>query len=719
MDCFACFQSLTRALRVGDVAAAKADSDQSGFSPLEHAVAVEWERVLGLPTGTVCLTDSFVELGGESLLALRVCQGTQCVLSGSLRSKDAEDGDFGMVTGPFAVTELLQAQSLGDYCGHLRRHGYSMPKAAVEEPARGEEAAHEESLWGRSGDGSMSWPQLRRSIHEKKQGQAAVELKALLAGASQAKVAHWCGLPVRGEARLEKGKARASHFNALHAAAYAGSADCVRLLLEKRAKLTATEGGSQLTAAHYGAISSASCLRLLLAAKAPLTVRDARGQSLLHAAARSGNAESLRCLMEYVKEQQDKGNKAPRAFRAGEGGSHGFLEWTDRWQRTAVHWATLNGHADVLAALLEYGANPKPALISESQMSKRTHMTQETPLDIARRLHGEDSPIMKILLAATSENGKSEDNAQAANEREVDERHRYLITIAEPRLEKLAVWELQERLQANVQRNKCRMFFSTASLPSVFFGLKAAEKICTVVLHATGDVLASFAEVRAGTGEGETLERQAAQWIFREASWDASLRRWKEFHGLPLQGDDVTFKITCRRKGERFKHVSSQALAVALASVLTRSKGWRAQVRRPDLEIRVLIGDQDLLVDFPLLYQGCVRHGGGEIAEAGLSQAVAWAMGRSAELLPGDSVLDPMCGRAVILVEAAMSWPKCRFGTGPTLQGASPNCHVLPCLLWMITLPKYSPFPLSEYKLTCTPLLSRGNSSQDEVKNIE
>eukprot|EP00931_Biecheleriopsis_adriatica_P088251 TRINITY_DN62615_c0_g1_i1.p1 TRINITY_DN62615_c0_g1~~TRINITY_DN62615_c0_g1_i1.p1 ORF type:complete len:247 (-),score=27.73 TRINITY_DN62615_c0_g1_i1:199-870(-) len=98
-----------------------------------------------------------------------------------------------------------------------------------------------------------------------------------------------------------------------------------------------------------------------------------------------------------------------------------------------------------------------------------------------------------------------------------------------------------------------------------------------------------------------------------------------------------------------------------MASVLQTSHGWRAQVRKPDFEVRVLIGDSELLVDIPLLFQGAVKIGGGELCEAGLSAPVAWAMGRTANLIPGDKVLDPMCGKAVILVEGALSWPSCHF----------------------------------------------------------
>ncbi|CAE7227279.1 SEP2, partial [Symbiodinium pilosum] len=89
---------------------------------------------------------------------------------------------------------------------------------------------------------------------------------------------------------------------------------------------------------HYAAMATgAGALNALLKAKAPLTVRDARGQSLLHAAARSGSTEALRRLLQAIRD----------------GRSRGLLEWSDRWARSAVHWAALNGHPEVLKILLE------------------------------------------------------------------------------------------------------------------------------------------------------------------------------------------------------------------------------------------------------------------------------------------------------------------------------------------------------------------------------
>ncbi|KAK3258519.1 hypothetical protein CYMTET_32441 [Cymbomonas tetramitiformis] len=49
-------------------------------------------------------------------------------------------------------------------------------------------------------------------------------------------------------------------------------------------------------------------------------------------------------------------------------------------------------------------------------------------------------------------------------------------------------------------------------------------------------------------------------------------------------------------------------------------------------------------------------HAGGLASLAGLHPRIAWALGRAADIGPGDVVLDPMCGRGLILLESARQW---------------------------------------------------------------
>jgi len=66
----------------------------------------------------------------------------------------------------------------------------------------------------------------------------------------------------------------------------------------------------------------------------------------------------------------------------------GRFDWPDRWFRTPVHWAVLNGNVPALEVLLEFGCNPMPG--SPSKMRKRNRRTSariETPIEMCERLY--------------------------------------------------------------------------------------------------------------------------------------------------------------------------------------------------------------------------------------------------------------------------------------------------------------------------------------------
>ncbi|CAE7839272.1 Thumpd2 [Symbiodinium necroappetens] len=234
------------------------------------------------------------------------------------------------------------------------------------------------------------------------------------------------------------------------------------------------------------------------------------------------------------------------------------------------------------------------------------------------------------------------------------------MTLSQGGLDKLASWELLRLGAKAMHRVQCRVFFCSDRAPAAIATLKSAEKVCAVVMRASG---ADVSEVIHGAGGfGPEAESAVAGWVAGAHGWKPALHTWWKFNG---RGDEdgvepLTFKITCRRSGKRFAQLSSQGVAVAAATAIASKQGWRAQVRRPDLEVRILVSDSDILVDLPLLVQS-IPSGGGELCSAGMAAPVAWALARSAELKQGDRVLDPMCGKAVILVEAALSWPNCHY----------------------------------------------------------
>jgi len=668
-------------------AEASAQDARASWPDLERRVADVWDRALALP-GAATLADSFPVLGGESLLALRACAALRYELCSEEDKGDEDEGpEFGMLGGAFAPAALLAAPSLAAYCEHLRQHGHAGAAGGAGVLAAAAAAA--------SAPGAVDWPAVRSAARRAEVG-AGERLAALLDAAPQEMALNWCGAGSR------RGNSQAQ-FTALHAAAQAGATECLQLLLSRRARPTTTEPGASMTPAHYAAMTSSACLRLLLEAGAPLPVRDNRGQSLLHAAARAGNSDSLRLLLATIDKRRD--SSGLRALRGGEG-TRALLEWTDRWARSAVHWAALNGHADALSVLLENGADAAPRLITSNQMAKRTHLSQEQPLALAIRVHGADSDVATLLAKAVARASavpeESGDQLECEAPKGRPQKAKapkgplYLLTLgSEMGLDRLAFWELSERLAAtHVKRLRCRIFFASAAVPALFSSLKSAEKLCAVVLQSDASAVSRVIEPNGGSPappESAVLEHALAQWIAKAELWEAAMKQWWDFNRDATSSEalsdeqraatQLTFKVTCRRSGKRFAHVSTNRLAVAMASALSASRGWKAQVRAPDLEVRVLLGDSDLLVDVPLLVQAAVPIGGGELVSSGLAAPVAWALARSAELRPGDRVLDPMCGKAVILIEASLCWPSCHYlgldVDTSQLEGAASNARML------------------------------------------
>lgn len=686
-------------------------SGDDAAAELERFVAGIWEQVLGMAPGSVTPTDNFLVIGGESLLALRAVSHLRYALveaGSSLAPEDAtqpvdadpDEAQFGMMSGAFAVQHLLAAPCLRAYSQHLRGFGYGAPLRGV----RGEVAGGASLPAAGDADAShvvlCDWPRVRDTAR-RTDASAATELSVLM-DTGQPSVLAWCGAEAR-RGRRGNGAGATGRFTALHAAAQGGAVDCLKLLLSRRARPTVVEGGAAMTPAHYAAMNSAACLELLIDAKAPVTLRDVRGQSLVHAAARTGNCESLRYLMGILCGAEGSTSQGlPRALRSGQG-HIGLLEWSDRWSRTAVHWAVLNGHAAALTILLEGGAQAAPPRISTGQMTKRTHLVQEQPMDIALRVHGAESDIAGIISQALDESSAAsrKTNVRVGTDAKepigsiapgVQEAspNRFLLTLSsESGLSRFGVWELQERVQAEqVSRTQCRIFFESGASPRAFLPLKSAERVCAVVLYADARASA-MAEIERLAGlppeRDEVIEasredlpgkprapspaeRALASWVSGLESWAGVREVWQRFNaelgpqnddGKPLRDAPLTFKVSCRRSGKRFAHVSTMRLAVALASALQARHGWEPRVRRPDFVVRLLLNDGEMLVDLPLLGQASIKTGGGQLCTAGMAAPVAWAMARSAELQPGDRVLDPMCGRAVILIEAAQSWPRC------------------------------------------------------------
>ncbi|XP_051019394.1 THUMP domain-containing protein 2 [Acomys russatus] len=128
--------------------------------------------------------------------------------------------------------------------------------------------------------------------------------------------------------------------------------------------------------------------------------------------------------------------------------------------------------------------------------------------------------------------------------------------------------------------------------------------------------------------------------------------------GAQHEEDGMTFRVSCRCSGNIRKTLTGQEIGRVVGIALMRQFGWKADLRNPNLEIFMHLSDAYCVLGIPLLRVPLASRT--YIQTAGLRSTIAWAMASIAEIKAGALVLDPMCGLATILVEAAEEWPSYR-----------------------------------------------------------
>ncbi|KAL8605792.1 hypothetical protein ACOMHN_066382 [Nucella lapillus] len=118
----------------------------------------------------------------------------------------------------------------------------------------------------------------------------------------------------------------------------------------------------------------------------------------------------------------------------------------------------------------------------------------------------------------------------------------------------------------------------------------------------------------------------------------------------------VSFRFSVKCGGWCKKWLQPQRLAKELAVRLTIMTGWAVDLRSPDIEICIHINDDFVTAGIPLTRVPLSKRD--YIQDAGLRSTISWIMARQADIQPGHWVVDPMCGKATILLEAAREHPQ-------------------------------------------------------------
>uniref|UniRef100_A0A8C4QLV1 THUMP domain containing 2 n=1 Tax=Eptatretus burgeri TaxID=7764 RepID=A0A8C4QLV1_EPTBU len=129
----------------------------------------------------------------------------------------------------------------------------------------------------------------------------------------------------------------------------------------------------------------------------------------------------------------------------------------------------------------------------------------------------------------------------------------------------------------------------------------------------------------------------------------------------PAQSSSSAFFVTVGRGLENFaadeiraKLLASRELGCQLGLALTREFGWKADLRKPQLEVIAHLNNEAFIVGFPLTRVSLANRSW--CRSPGLRATVAHAVAVLAGVQSGAKVLDPMCGSGTILLEATMEW---------------------------------------------------------------
>lgn len=324
-----------------------ATGTSSSLTPLEALVAGVWSEVLGRKQA-IAAGDHFLALGGHSLSVLQVSRKLLALAAAAGQDVSPRSS----VAVLLAPEKLIHVPRLRPYCQMLARGGVrfeggssGQPPPDADEKA-GAERAEEEAAAAATLRINYTKHKVKRPKLEEEMAEldhAAWEqapkasIGELLCRASEA------GLLPLVQLLMEQGAPVEGHLTGhflrhqltpLHLAVGGNHVCCAELLLEKTANVMLRDAHGVLPLQKAAERCGPRMIDLLVQAGADAEAIDTASRSTaLHLAARAGNLPSVRALV-----------------------AHGGLDWLDRWNRTALHWAAFHGHLEICSALVEAGA---------------------------------------------------------------------------------------------------------------------------------------------------------------------------------------------------------------------------------------------------------------------------------------------------------------------------------------------------------------------------
>ena len=322
---------------------------------------------------------NFIELGGDSLAALRVCRQISSALShnGINELKEGGGGGGGQATGEsgggggefgeffdiLSPAKLLKKSVLFDYANYLSKSFSNLSNDSLNHNINLNNNNNnnlKEKIVNKSDEEEIM--DKNYSYFYQAIGVGSIEIIDYLLTKYQ--------LDVNGRAnnQIKKG-----NITPLHIAANNNQPKVIEYLINKGGSISAVDSHGTLPL-HLAVqkITSLEVIKMMINLKSSLiTAKDNNQQTILHHAARSGSSSSLFSLLISYWKNEVNGTKSKNS---NINMNNKMFDVVDKWERTPMHWAVINGHRLIVMLLMDEGAS-----------IKMKDSAGETPLEMAER----------------------------------------------------------------------------------------------------------------------------------------------------------------------------------------------------------------------------------------------------------------------------------------------------------------------------------------------
>ena len=237
-------------------------------------------------------------------------------------------------------------------------------------------------------------------------------------------------------------------------------------------------------------------------------------------------------------------------------------------------------------------------------------------------------------------------------------------------LETIACEEIRQIFESHLSTKSL-----TTQQGKVFFKLPLSEILKLKNIRSVENIYAIVAQLPAYCS---TKEETFSKFLTlpSELNWSTSLESWKAISQnqnkiiTPLsdeikdnlekyESNVLKFRLTCHRAGAKARHpFGSPDIERLFGGACQDHFGWPVSLKEFDLEIFVWISEnQSVMVGISLTKESLAKRNIVKFGVTTLRPNICYCLARTISIMPGEIVIDPMCGSGSIPIEAAAAWP--------------------------------------------------------------